>query len=90
MFLASSRYAQQPTTEVVTGDGRTVVALKLRKLPATTGSPHTVQDHDQLDILAQQNFNDGTRFWHIADANTELQANQLVANPGKTLNLPET
>ena len=49
-----------------------------------------VQEHDRLDILAQQKYDDGTKFWHIADANTELQANDLLAEAGTTFNLPET
>ena len=90
MFLENSRYHKQPTVEATTRDGRTVQALKLRKLPAEGGRPHAVKQHDRLDVLAQQQSNDGTKFWHIADANTELQANDLVAEPGATINLPET
>jgi len=90
MFLDNSRYSQQPTVEVTTHEGRTMLALKLRKLLSPGGLPHTVQEHDRIDILAQQNYDDGTKFWHIADANTELQANDLVAEPGATLKLPET
>ena len=90
MFLENSRYYQQPTVEAATRDGGAALALKLRKLPGQTGQPHLVVDHDRLDILAQQQFDDGTKFWHIADAGTELQANELVAEPGATLNLPET
>ena len=90
MFLENSRYSQQPTVEVTTREGRTALALKLRKLPSPSGEPHTVQDHDRLDVLAQETYNDGTKFWHIADANTELQANDLVAEPGTTMTLPPT
>ena len=89
MFLENSRYSQQPTVDATTREGRTVLALKLRSLPEQDGLPHTVQDHDRLDILAQQEYDDGTKFWHIADANTELQANDLVAEPGTTVSLPE-
>ena len=89
MFLENSRYFQQPVAEVTVRDGTTVTALKLRKLPVETGSPHLVVEHDQLDVLAQQKYSDGTKFWHIADANTELQANDLVAEPGTTMQLPE-
>ena len=90
MFLENSRYHQQPTVEVTTRDGRAVQALKLRKLPAQTGQPHRVMDHDRLDILTQQESGDSTKFWRIADANTELQANDLVAEPGATLRLPDS
>ncbi len=90
MFLDNSRYHNLPTVEVTTRDGRAVQALKLRKLPAQPGQPHAVQQHDRLDVLAQQQYGDGTKFWHIADANTQLQANDLVAEPGATINLPAT
>lgn len=90
MFLENSRYNQQPTTEAVACDGRTVLALKLRKLLTPAGQPHTIQQHDRIDVLAQQKYNDGTKFWHIADANTELEANDIFAEPGTTLKLPET
>jgi hypothetical protein len=88
MFLENSRYFQQPTVEVPALEGRTVLALKLRKLPNPAGTPHTVQDHDRLDVLAQQHHEDGTKFWHIADANTELQANDLVSETGRSIKLP--
>lgn len=89
MFLENSRYFKQATVETTT-DGRTVAALKLRSLPGQEGTPHVVQDHDRLDVLAQEQSGDGTKFWHIADANTELQANDLVADTGATFELPET
>jgi nucleoid-associated protein YgaU len=90
MFLENSRYHKQSAVEVTTRDGHTVQALKLRKLPAPPAQPHSVQQHDRLDILAHQHYGDGTKFWHIADANTELQANDLVAEPGTTIDVPET
>ena len=89
MFLENSRYHQQATVEVTLPDDRTALALKLRKLPTTEGSSHIVQQHDRLDVLAQQTYADGTKFWHVADGNAELQANDLVAEPGASLNLPE-
>lgn len=90
MFLENSRYFNQPTAETTTADGRTVLALKLRSLPEEDGLAHGVQDHDRLDVLAHEQYDDGTKFWHIADANTELQANDLVAEAGATVDLPET
>lgn len=90
MFLDNSRYAKQPTATVATTDGRTVTALTSRPLPAVTGGPHPVVDHDRLDLLAYDTYTDGTKFWHIADANTVLDARQLTAETGDTLNLPAT
>jgi hypothetical protein len=88
MFLPSSRYANVPTVTTETRDGRQVTALKLRALPATTGRPVAVKDNDQLDVMSLGAYADGTKFWHIADANTELKANDLLAPVGRTISLP--
>jgi len=88
MFLNSSRYAKVDTVETATRDGRAVIALKLRPLPATTGTAYTVSDYDRLDLLAHKYHGDATKFWHIADANTALQASDLTAETGDSLNLP--
>ena len=88
MLLDSSRYAKVAVDEVRTRDGRTVVALRLRRLPAVTGEPHVVNDDEQLDVLAHEQYGDGTRFWHIADANTELQARELLVDTGRTIEVP--
>lgn len=88
MFLDSSRYAKIETVAATTRDGRTVTALKLRPLPAITGSPYPVLDNDRLDLLAHKYHGDATKFWHIADANTALRASDLTADTGDTLNLP--
>lgn len=90
MFADTSRYANVPTVETQTSTGRSVVALRLRRLPPTVGDPHSVKDHDRLDLLAQGRYGDGTRFWHIADANSALQADELTATTGETLNVPGT
>jgi len=88
MFLDSSRYTRIATIEVKLADGRTVTAVKLRRLPPTQGEAHVVIGNDRLDIMAQRKFADGTQFWHIADANSELQANDLVATPGRVIREP--
>lgn len=90
MFLDTSRYAQVPQDEVTGPAGRPVKALRLRRLPYVIGDDHRVTDHDRLDILAQATYADGTRFWHIADANTALDSRELTAEPGATLTLPRT
>lgn len=90
MFLENSRYHGLETTTGTAAGGRTVTALKLRPLLPTPGAPHLVKDHDQLDVLAHLHHADGTKFWHIADANTALEASHLIADPGSTLLLPES
>jgi hypothetical protein len=84
MFLPTSRYARVATTE--TG---TVVALKLRRLTPVTGGARTVQAGDRLDLLAYQVTGNATQGWHVADANTALDARSLCATPGDTLQVPE-
>jgi len=78
MFDAHSRYAKVPIVDVETRDGKTVRAVMLRRLPEVPGHLIEVKGTDRLDLMAQRNLQDGTKFWRIADANTELEANQLV------------
>lgn len=87
--LKSSRYYGLPTVQVETRQGRTVTALTLRLLPPTEGEPYTAQDNDRLDLIANRSYQDATRFWHIADANTELEAGRLI-EPGREIVVPKT
>ena len=89
-FLSSSRYAKQSTVTVELADGRTVKALTLRRLPTTSGEAVTVEENDRLDLMANRRYRDPTRFWHIADANRELEANRLTAEAGSEIDVPES
>jgi hypothetical protein len=90
MFLKSSRYALVGNDSVMAPDGRTVTIVRLRRLPATSGTSTVVREHNQLDLIAQRRFTSATLFWHIADANSELQARDLLAEVGKEINIPES
>lgn len=89
-FLSTSRYAKQSTLTVQLADGRTVKALTLRRLPATRGEAVTVEENDRLDLMANRRYRDPTRFWHIADANRELEAHRLTAEAGGDVDVPES
>lgn len=89
MFLDTSRYVDIRTVEVKTRDGRTAKAVILRRLPSVEGNETEVTGNDRLDIYAQRLYNNPTLFWHIADANTELEANDLVSEPGQIILIPE-
>ena len=89
MFLEKSRYFGQNTIDAVAKDGRTVRAITLRKLPMIKSQSTVVKDDDRLDIIAQRNYEDPTLFWHVADANTELKANDLVEESGREIEIPE-
>jgi hypothetical protein len=78
VFLESSRYFGVGTMTVKTPDGRTVRAVEPRTLPDPAADPLELKGNDRLDVLAQRRYQDGTRFWHIADANTELEARRLT------------
>jgi hypothetical protein len=80
MFDSNSRYAASPIVEVETAQGKKANAVKLRRLPYTPGDLTEVKGTDRLDIIAHRKYKVDTKFWHVADANTELEANQLVAN----------
>lgn len=89
MFLESSRYYKMKSIDLVTKDGKTVKAVTLRRLPSVSGKKTVVKGNDRLDIMAQRQYGNPTMFWHIADANTELHANDLVIKTGRVINVPE-
>lgn len=88
MFLESSRYADVGRDDVRLADGRTVPAIRLRRLPPSNGEPHVVTGSDRLDVLAYAIDDDGTRWWHVADANTALDARELTAEMGAVIRVP--
>lgn len=90
MFLDKSRYAAVPTTEVTLGDGRTITVVTIRYLPDVRGKAHVVKGNDRLDLMAFRGYGDATKFWHVADANTELDSRVLTAEAGSTIQEPES
>lgn len=90
MFTADSRYADLPTETVRDAEGREVTAVRLRRLPATAGREVVVGAADQLDVIAERSYRDASRFWHIADANSELDARDLLQPVGRTIKVPES
>jgi len=89
MFLESSRYYKQETVDAVVKDNRVVKVLTLRRLPAVNGKATVIKGNDRLDIMSQRQYKDSTMYWHIADANTELEANNLVKKIGRIIFVPE-
>jgi len=89
MFLKNSRYYGLPTVIAQDRSGDAVTALKLRRLPVVTGDPFTVQGHDRLDVVCDLKYGDPTHYWHIADANTELEANELTRVAGRVIVVPK-
>lgn len=89
MFLENSRYYKLKTVDAKARDGRGVKAVTLRILPCETGEGYVVTQYDRLDILAHRSYKDATSSWHIADANTELEANDLTREAGRKIVIPD-
>ena len=89
MFLKSSRYFDLGTVDAIDATGLTVKVVKFRRLGDTPGQDATVQGTDRVDILAEGRYRDAGRYWHIADANTELEALHLTRPVGRIIRVPE-
>lgn len=91
MFDSNSRYADPGTwVDVTTPEGAVRNVVKFRRLPIVPGISTTVASGDRLDIYAHINYGDSTLFWHIADANTELEAKNLTQNAGRIIQVPSS
>jgi len=88
VFLGNSRYAGVELQEVPLPDGRGTLAVKLRRLRSPDGEATVVKGNDRLDIMSERRYDDATKFWHIADANTELQSCRLVVTPNRVIQVP--
>jgi hypothetical protein len=83
MFSKSSRYQGIKHVEAFTSDGRKVSAVFLRRILLIEGELVSAKGNDRLDILSSDKYGDSTMFWHIADANTELYANDILKKTTK-------
>jgi nucleoid-associated protein YgaU len=86
-FLPNSRYYGLPIVPVIGPAGTGSEAVVLRRLPDVAGDSRMIEQADTLDALALLLYGDGTRFWHIADANSELAANDLAV-AGRVIRVP--
>ena len=90
MFFRGSRYEHVPTEEYVADDGRVIRYKRLRAIPPTPGLRGRVVDEgDRIDRVAFAEFGDPERFWRIADANLVIDARDLLAEPGRVVDVPE-
>jgi hypothetical protein len=89
MFGHKSRYKEIETVNARNKDRREVTAVKLRQLSKPAGVEVMITDGNQLDVMSEQRYNDPARFWHIADANTELEAEKLTEQAARVIKVPE-
>lgn len=88
MIFKGSRYEKVGAYSVTTADGRTVSALRIRFIPDTpAGFFHTFTADERLDLLAFTFYRNPEKFWLIADANSEMDPEDLL-EPGRQLRIP--
>jgi hypothetical protein len=88
MFLPNSRYTDVQQSVVALRGGGTATVVRIRRLPQVTGEPTVVVGNDRLDIIADRKYSDATKFWHVADANSELEAERLVEVVNRVIEVP--
>jgi hypothetical protein len=92
-FPTDSRYYNSSTLSYTAPNGRVITYLAQRFVPQpgtanfSTVAMHTVRSGDRLDLLAAKYFGDPLMYWLICDANGAIRPDQLLATPGKVLNI---
>lgn len=88
----SSRYYGFAMNTFTRADGVPVAYLQRRFIPQpaiyTLLQNYVVVDDDRLDNLATKYLGDPLLFWMIADANGATNPDELVAQVGRTIQIP--
>lgn len=88
MIFKGSRYQNTGTYQAVNSAGLTVTAIRIRVTPPTpAGYFHTFTAGQRLDTLAYMFYRNPEKFWLIADANSEMDPEDLI-QPGRQLLIP--
>jgi hypothetical protein len=88
MIFKVSRYQNIPIYTATGPDGEPVTALRIRFIPDTpAGFVHAYRADERLDLLAYRFYRNPEKFWLIADANTEMDPEDLL-EPGRQLLIP--
>ena len=94
-FPPNSRYHGVPTATIASPDGRTIVYVTRRFVPAperfAVVQEHAVAQGDRLDNIAAQYLGDPEQFWRLCDANAALRPQELTETIGQLIliTLPE-
>jgi hypothetical protein len=88
-FFKGSRYEKVGDVETTDARGRTVRYKRTRFIedPPVRGL-HVTTDGDRLDRLAFHAFSDVERWWLIADANAAVWPGDVLAEPGRVIDMP--
>ncbi len=88
MIFKGSRYQGVGVYTTTTASGQTVTALGIRLIPdVPAGFLHSFKGDQRLDLIAYQYYRNPEKFWLIADANTEMDPEDLLV-PGRQLLIP--
>lgn len=92
IFPQTSRYHTIETTRLVTADGREIIYLKRRFVPAGSTfadlTEHKYAEGERLDNITAQYVGDPTQFWQLADANDVLHPDELTTEIGWRIRIP--
>jgi hypothetical protein len=94
-FPPNSRYHNVETKTYKTADGKEIVHLKRRFVPAPERfsllQEHLVVEGDRLDNITALYLSDPLQFWRLCDANNAMNPPDLTAEIGRRLRitLPE-
>jgi hypothetical protein len=93
VFPTDSRYYGAGIQQYALPNGQSVAYLQRRIVPQpgapnyATIAQHTVRQGDRLDLIAAKYLGDPLIFWLLCDANGAIRPDDLVATPGKVLNI---
>lgn len=85
-FPPSSRYHGIGTAKLTTTDGRAIVFLKRRLVPAPEEfaliQEHSIVQGDRLDNFTAKYLGDPEQFWRLCDANGAIRPDELTETIG--------
>ena len=90
-FPPNSRYHAIATAKLTTPDGKTIVYLRRRFVPAreqfSVVQEHFVVQGERLDNLAATYLGDPEQFWRLCDANGAVRPDELVEVFGNSIKI---
>ena len=91
MFPVTSRYYGIETAKHETADGREIVHLRRRFVPAASNAAlvaeHAVAQGERLDNIAARYLGDPEQFWRVCDDNNAMRPDELTEEIGRRLRI---